>query len=63
MENTFLSPRSAISCGYCDCEDKTSFRVNALEDKDCNLVKADAAKPCALDGVSDHCTRKRTSLW
>jgi len=52
-KRVFESCRS--TCGYCDCEDNTSFRFNASEDKDCNWVKADAANRCALYGVSDHC--------
>jgi len=40
-KSVFESCRS--TCGYCDCEDNASFRFNAIEDKDCNWVKADAA--------------------
>jgi len=59
MENTSLSPVVDLSTSrYCNCEDKMLFRVTALEEKDYNSVKADAANPCAIYGsVSDHCSK------
>ena len=64
MQNASLSPAVDLSTsGYCDCEDKTLFRVTALEEKDCNSVKADAAKPCAIyGGVSDHCSKSTNGV-
>ena len=65
MENASLSPAVDLSTSgyYCDCEDKTLFRVTALEEKDCNSVKADAAKPCAIyGGVSDHCSKSTNGV-